>query len=266
METKLLMIHGNGGARSRFLPFLQELYQQPVAFTPVIPELPGFEGRVLPPANDYWDLFIRALQAAVEQHGASAPWVLYGHGIGGSMLLEWGRRGYGLPGDPGWQPQKVILHSCIGASLKKRLFPKLMKPMFIRRLLHRLIPWKPMQRIWERKLFQYPERIPQAVRDRFFADYQQCAAFPVFFDLIDPAWYTQAQQALKTYPFYFLWGDRERVVASRYLTLWQSDFPNSHFEVVPDWDHFPMLDDPGAFQQKIAQIVTAQGPMTIKHE
>lgn len=238
------------------MPFLQMARQSEVDYEVVLPALPGFEGRPLPPVDDYWALFLRALEQAVLDAGADAEWVLYGHGIGGSLLLEWAARDWTLAGETGWRPQAVILHSCIGASLQARWFPKLMRPLWMRRLIQRLVHTPALQPVWERRLFLQPSSIPAEQRRAFFQDYARCAAFTVLFDLITVPWYRNVQQRIGHRHFYFLWGDQERVVASRHLALWQKDFPESSFEVVPDWDHFPMLEQPGAFFSLLTERIT----------
>ncbi|HQU60364.1 MAG: alpha/beta hydrolase [Phaeodactylibacter sp.] len=251
----LLLIHGNGGARARFRPFLDLLEQKgPASLQAVVPELPGFEGRPLPPGDGSWGPFIEALQSAVYAK-KDEPWILYGHGIGGSLLLEWAARGWLLPDGSQFQPQHIILHACIGASLEHRFFPKLMKPRPVRRLMQQLIAWPALQPLWERRLFQNPANIPATLRRQFFRDYQTCAAFSVFFDLITPSWYRKVQQKVKKERFYFIWGEQERVVASKYLTYWQQGFPNATFDIIPGWDHFPMLDHPEAFYEKIISVI-----------
>ena len=253
---KVLLLHGNGGGRTRFLPFLALHEQQQSAFEVVLPELPGFDSRPIPGDQPSWEPFIAALQRAVETDQA-AEWIFYGHGIGGSLLLEWASRDWEMPDGPAVQPGKVLLHGIIGASLEHRFFPKLMRPVPVRRLMQRLIAWPPMRPVWEKRLFQQPEAIPLATRKQFFEDYARCAAFPVFFDLITPDWYRGVQQQLREAPFDFIWGEKERVVASRYLSYWKRDFPNAHFDIVPGWDHFPMLDTPPAFYDYLAQKIGA---------
>ncbi|NBC07069.1 MAG: alpha/beta fold hydrolase [Bacteroidetes bacterium] len=253
---KLLLLHGNGGGRTRFLPFLTLHEQQQAEFEIILPELPGFDGRPLPGKQPSWGPFIAALQRAVASD-PKAEWVFYGHGIGGSLLLEWASQGWNMPENRVVQPEKVLLHGIIGASLEHRFFPKLMRPMPVRQLMQRLIAWPTMRPVWEKRLFQQPGVIPLDIRKQFFRDYARCAAFPVFFDLITPDWYRRVQQQLSELPFEFIWGEEERVVASRYLTYWKRDFPSAHFDIVPGWDHFPMLDAPEAFYHYLTQKVEA---------
>lgn len=242
----LLLLHGNGGAAARFRLLLDQIGRSGVNVRPVIPELPGFEGRDLPLAEDYWAVFVEALQKTVLQQPEDS-WVFYGHGIGGSFLLEWAARNWELGNGKTAKPQQVILHGCIGASLEYRFFPKLMKPLLFRKFIHWLIyqPW--LRKRWERKLFLFPEEIPLDIRDQFFEDYRRCTAFPILFDLINAHWYRQVQQRVANQPFHFVWGQKERVVAAKHLHYWQRDFPNATFDIIPEWDHFPMLDQPQAF-------------------
>lgn len=250
MGYNILMVHGNGGAKTRFQLFKEKVDKETVSLGVYLPELPGFEGRPLPEASDYWTLFLRHLGQIVLSD-QKKPWIVYGHGIGGSILLEWAARNWILPDRSFFRPEQVILHGIIGASLEQRLFPKVMKWPPIRHLLHRLIytPW--LQPFWERRLFIDPEAIPKALRDQFFLDYRNCRAFPVFFDLITPAWYRQVQSVTAWESFHFIWGSEERVVAAKFLDYWKKDYPNATFEVVEGWDHFPMLEQPEAFYKKI---------------
>ncbi len=245
----LLLVHGNGGGNSRFARIRPQLdHSTSVAVRPVFPNLPGFEGRPLPEADDGWAPFLEALDRALPDR--SGNWVLYGHGIGGSLLLEWAARG--LP--EGLQVRQVLLHAPIGASLQYRFFPKLMRPKPIRRLLHWLIYQPALQGLWERRLFSNPEQIPREFRRQFFQDYRHCAAFEPFFDLITPEWYQSVLRRLPPdLPVYFWWGADERVVAAKHLEHWQSDFPNAPVEIIPGWDHFPMLDHPEAFANRLLQ-------------
>lgn len=251
----LLMVHGNGGANLRFEPFLHIARERGFGDWRVhLPLLPGFEGRALPEGAPGWDPFIGALRKAIA--GAEQePWVVYGHGIGGSMLLEWAARGW----EPGWEPQQVILHGCIGAGLERRLFPQLMRPPLIRNLIHRMVYEPVLQSLWEKRLFQQPEAIPVELRREFFNDYRRCAAFPVFFDLITPQWYRGVQQKLQAEPYHLIWGDKERVVAAHQVAWWQRDFPHAQVQIIPGWDHFPMLEQPESFYELLVDLLAING-------
>ncbi|MEO1448659.1 MAG: alpha/beta hydrolase [Bacteroidota bacterium] len=255
MPQHLLLLHGNGGTRTRFVPMLE---QWPALYPEVelhIPELSGFAGRPLPASGDYWSVFLQEIGKCVADVD-SIDWVLYGHGIGGSLLMEWGARGYPLPDGSRLKPRKVILHSIIGASLHKRFFPKLMRPMWIRSLMQSLITARWMQPRWEKRLFRFPDQIPSDLKRQFFADYAECEAFPVFFDMLTVPWYRSVRERHDGADWHLLWGDLERIVAAKYLDLWRADFPAATIESVPDWDHFPMLDQPMEFVQKIGNLIS----------
>ncbi|MEL6134805.1 MAG: alpha/beta fold hydrolase [Bacteroidota bacterium] len=249
--ANILMLHGNGGGKTRFLPFLK-LVAGDTTHHFVVPALSGFDGRPLPAADNYWDTFLSDLEKAL---GDEEIWIVYGHGIGGSLVMEWAARDFVLPSGRRLQPQKILLHSVIGASLHVRFFPKLMKPMGIRRMMQRLIVAPFMRSIWKRRLFLQPEHIEPEILNRFFEDYAQCAAFPIFFDLITVDWYREVREKINQLPFQFVWGGKERVVQAKHLGLWKTDFPQSTFSVVEDWDHFPMLDDPMDFQEKFLNFI-----------
>jgi len=112
-----------------------------------------------------------------------------------------------------------------------------------------------LQSYWEKKLFLHPEKIPTKLKNQFFTDYKNCEAFEVFFDLITPKWYQNTLAKINQQPFIFLWGDKERVVASKYLTYWQNDFPKASFTTISGWDHFPMFDTPIDFYDKLIDII-----------
>ena len=173
MRKNLLLIHGNGGANARFQLVLEHARSQAPDIRLHLPLLPGFEGRPLPDSSDTWALFMDALGQVV----ATAPeeeWILYGHGIGGSILLEWATRSWILPDGKTFQPKQVIMHSIIGASLQARWFPKLMKWYPLRRFIHWLIYQPVLRKRWEKRLFLNPEAIPQSLRTQFFEDYRFC--------------------------------------------------------------------------------------------
>lgn len=252
----LLLVHGNGGANARFELFRAEAQKANAPFRIHLPLLPGFEGRPLAQAGKPWSWFLDALAETVAQEWDSEPWVFYGHGIGGSMLLEWARRGWQDSHGRVFKPQKVILHGVIGASLEQRFFPKLMQPTIVRRLIKMMIASPVFRPFWEKHLFLRPKEIPNYLRRQFFEDYRRCDAFPLFFDLITPDWYRSVKQALKEEPFHFLWGSKERVVASKYLQLWQQDFPKGEFTIIEGWDHFPMLEQPTSFYEQLLKMTT----------
>lgn len=250
----VLLVHGNGGANARFQLFRQMAEQRGAAYHVHLPQLPGFEGRPLPQSGEPWSWFLDALAETVAAGGDSL-WVYYGHGIGGSVLLEWARREWTNSAGQAFKPQKVLLHGIIGASLEHRLFPKVMKPSIVRQAMKALITAPTLRPLWERKLFLDPDAIPEDLRRQFFADYGRCEAFALFFDLITPEWYREVKASIGEEAFHFIWGDKERVIASKYLAYWQNDFPQADFTIIKGWDHFPMLEQPGEFYETMTKMI-----------
>ncbi|MCI4669361.1 MAG: alpha/beta hydrolase [Bacteroidia bacterium] len=251
--SEILMLHGNGGGKTRFKPFLTHIHKREMSLSVHVPELSGFDGRPLEKSNDYWGLFIKEMGSLIDP---TKDWVLYGHGIGGSMILEWAYRDFILPDGSHFKPKKIVLHAIIGASLHKRFFPQLMKPLWIRHTMKGMISNPILRPLWVRRLFRDPSRIPSKILHRFFDDYAQSEAFSVFFDMIDVPWYNKVREKLSEEEFFFIWGERERIIKSKYLDLWKQDFPNSDFVVVPEWDHFPMLDEVEDFTEKMLNFLS----------
>jgi len=247
--ANVLILHGNGGSRTRFVPMLKQLISQHPELDLRIPKLSGFDGRPIPKKADHWSLFMTELEATISDKLAE-PWILYGHGIGGSVLLELAARDFTFPSGERLSVARTILHAPIGATLKLRKFPALMKPPIMRELGKWLLTRKMLRPIWEKRLFQAPQEIPAYLREQFFRDYTQCAAFGVFFDLITPAWYEAIRDQVSEQPFHFVWGEEERVINVGFVEHWRKDFPQSQFEIVAAWDHFPMLEQVEEFTDK----------------
>ncbi|RMG59632.1 MAG: hypothetical protein D6722_21905, partial [Bacteroidetes bacterium] len=63
--THVLILHGNGGSRTRFEPLLAHLGQWYPDIRPVIPALRGFDGRPIPESKDYWTDFLRDVERSL---------------------------------------------------------------------------------------------------------------------------------------------------------------------------------------------------------
>ncbi|MDX2287129.1 MAG: alpha/beta hydrolase [Bacteroidia bacterium] len=251
----VLILHGNGGSRTRFRLLLERLPALAPGLLPVIPELSGFDGRPLPAVPNLWDVFLHEIAGAADAAGAAQRWTWYGHGIGGSVLMELAARDFVFPDGIQRRPDRIILHGAIGAGMERRWFPGLMRPRAVRSIIQQLVASPLLRPLWVRRLFRHPERIPAQVLNQFFEDYGQCASFSAWFDLITPAWYRRVQAAAREVPFHLLWGAQERVVTAQHLPLWQADFPRASIEVVPGWDHFPMLDEADVFAAKFVSLM-----------
>lgn len=255
LRHHILLVHGNGGANTRFEYVVKPLQAAVPGLQVHLPLLPGFEGRTYPTQTDLWQPIVDVF-AEIVTPTAHEPWTLYGHGIGGSMLLEWAARGFALPNGQVFQPSQIILHAPIGASLQYRFFPKLMRPRLVRHFIHWLIyqPW--LQSYWERKLFLDPTAIPLQQRNQFFTDYRNCTAFPIMFDLITPQWYNATQAQTKQLPLTLWWGEQERVVASQFVDYWRSGYPTADITIFPEWDHFPMLEQKESFIAALTKAIS----------
>jgi pimeloyl-ACP methyl ester carboxylesterase len=235
-------VHGNGGGGFRFermRPFLPA----EIEFHPVT--LPGFGGSPRDPSLQTLRGYAQALAALCRQ--ARPPRVVLGHGIGGSILLEL------LQAEPAIA-DLAIFHAPVGASLDRRFFPRLMRPLWVREAGKRAFASPLFRPLWRRLLFRGP--VPEAYLDRFFGEYAQCAAFAQMFDLITAEWFSNLQP-VRT-PALLIWGAEERVLRSgqhrEFLRLLPGAFP----VIVPGWDHFPMIDCPEEYTR---EVVTRAGQL-----
>jgi pimeloyl-ACP methyl ester carboxylesterase len=234
----IIALHGNGGGAFRFErvhPFIPA----GIRFQPIT--LPGFAGQPADPTlrtlPDY-AAYLRRLTAAELR-----PLVLLGHGIGGSLALEFAQRfAAELDG--------LILHAPVGTRLESRLFPRLMALPGARRLGQRLFSARIARPLSKRLLFSRP--VPAVYLDRFFDEYRRCAVFGQMFDLITPAWFNSLRPI--DLPTALLWGERERVLSVTQLDDYRALLPQHLIRVISGWDHFPMIEQPEEYASEVVRL------------
>lgn len=234
----LIALHGNGGGGFRFeriRPYL------PADITLYTPTLPGFDGVPANPA--YLTLRDYATHLYHEIEPLPRPCVVLGHGIGGSILLEM------LQHYPD-AVDGVILHAPVGAKLAQRLFPRLMNLPSARRTGQRLVGAKVLRPLWTRLLFSRP--IPRDLQDTFFEAYPRSAAFGQMFDFITPDWF-QSLRPLSL-PAALVWGGKEQVLGPDQVYEFRPIMPSAIQRIVPEWGHYPMLEQPAEYATEIATL------------
>lgn len=242
--TTIVALAGNGGGAFRFdlvVPHLPAGVRLR-ALTP-----PGFAGVPRDPA-------LRTLRDyAAWLHGRlgeeARPVILLGHGIGGSIMLEYLQHYSGGPAGV----DGLILHAPVGARLDTRRFPRLMALPGARALGKALIAARPLRPLFRRRLFSRP--LPRAVTDRFFDEYRRCAAFGQMFDLITPRWFAALRPIAA--PAALLWGANERVLGPDQAGDYRALLPLSIVRIVPGWDHYPMYEQPDEYAREIAALAVA---------
>lgn len=234
----IVALHGNGGGAFRFA-LVQPFVPEHVGFHALT--LPGFANkprdRSLHTLRDY-ATYLRSEIAALPR-----PTVLLGHGIGGSIALEFIQH-YAADIDG------LILHAPVGTRLDSRFFPKLMAFPGMRTFGQHMFSSPLTRPMWKRVLFS--QQVPADFTNRFFAEYRHCAVFSQMFDLITPEWFQSLHPV--SLPSALLWGERERVLKVDHVRDYQALLPNHTVRIVPDWDHFPMIEQPNAYAQEIAQL------------
>ena len=245
----LVAVHGNGGGGFRFQRVLEHMADD-VRFEAVT--LPGFGGRPADPAlrtlTDYAD------QLWSEIGGLDGPVVVLGHGIGGSIALDMIQR---HPVDG------LIIHAPVGTRLDERLFPKLMKPAAIRRLVRWGISSRLTRPLTSRVFFS--GEVPQEYRNEFLSEYARAESFSQMFDLITSAWWETLKPV--DVPSVLLWGSEDRVLGADQVDDYRWVLPLAEIDVVPGWDHFPMVEEPAEYAAtitSIAELLLAGEPVPLR--
>lgn len=239
----LLLLHGNGGSTLRYRLCLPALGRRLRA---VAVDLPGFgASRHLPATHYSLRDFGEAVAAFSAVHFTQPP-ILLGHGIGGVVAVE------AVLADPA-AFGGLVLHAPVGARLDQRLFPKIFGFWPTNEALRRLIAAPALRRLWARRFFADPSRLPFALQAEFFAEYGRCRAFYRFFQLLDARWFAQVGRL--ALPTLVLWGARDRALGVAQLGDWVRAIPTAQSAIVPHWDHFPMLEAPDEYGQRLADLV-----------
>ncbi len=236
-EFSLIAIHGNGGGGFRFeriKPFL------PKSVNFLAPTLPGFADVKKDPNLKTLKDYAFKLREMIENE--PKPMILLGTGIGGSIALEFLQHFER-------EVQGLILHAPVGTRLNQRLFPKLMKPVFVRRFGQWLFSSTLARPLFKPLLFQSPEQIPADYLKKFFDEYRRCEAFAEMFDIINEVWFKSLRPS--NIPAVLLWGEKERVLTPDQAHDYQTLLPNSVIKLVPNWNHFPMIEQPEAFAREV---------------
>lgn len=234
----IVALHGNGGGGFRF-ERVKPYIPSEIRFEAIT--LPGFAG--LPPDPSLRTLHDYAARIKAMIASESRPLILLGHGIGGSMALEFAQT-YSTAVD------SLILHAPVGARLRSRLFPKLMALPGARRLGKWLFAASITRPLFKKLLFSQP--VPTDYLDRFFEEYRQCSVFGQMFEIITPAWFNSLQ--FIDVPTGLIWGEKERVLTVDQLNDYRTLLPRQIVRTVPDWDHFPMIEQPESYAQEIITL------------
>ncbi len=244
-ELTIIAVHGNGGGSFRF----ERLHPHvPDDVRLVAVDLPGFGGRPLPRRPATMDLLAAALLE--ELTADRAPIVVLGHGIGGSIALS-ALQGTDVAG--------LILHAPVAARLDTRWFPRLMRPAPVRAAVKWAISSLPARLLGRAVLFRGGD-VPRSYVDRFLREYRHAEAFADMFDLLSVDWFEQLDPLVT--PTTILWGDGDRVLGADQATDLLRVVPDATTETVAGWGHFPMIEQPEDYLDRIVRIareVVAQG-------
>lgn len=245
-QVTIVAAHGNGGGGLRFAAVHEHL---PADVSLRAPTLPGFPDVPADPQLTTLAAYADVLAGHVA--AAPRPRVLLGHGIGGSLALT-------ALADGGVNVDGLILHAPVGTRLDTRWLPRLMRLPGATGLLAAVLASAPARPLLRRLAFVAPVDVDSA--RRLLAGYGRCPAFGHMFDLIDADWFARLPPL--DVPAVLLWGGRERILGVDQLEDYTRLLPGADVAVVDGWDHFPMLDDPRGYADRIAglarRLVTAR--------
>lgn len=238
-ELAIIAIHGNGGGGFRFDRMHDFI---PAGVELCCPTLPGFadtpRNLSLNCLSDYADV----LNAIVENQRAKHK-ILLGHGIGGSIALDYlQRHARNVDG--------LILHAPVGALLDKRIFPRLLRLPGVALLGQRIFASPVFRTHFAKKLFV--RTVPADFQDRFFGEYRNCSVFADMFEMINKEWF-QALNPVLT-PTTLLWGPKDNVLSDNQLEAFLRLLHQPQIVRPADWAHFPMCDMPDAYTATVVQL------------
>ena len=237
-KISIIAIHGNGGGGFRF-DIAKPFFTQNINF--LNPTLPGFNSDNLQTSTLSMKQYAEWLANYLKD--IKSPCILMGHGLGGVFVLEF------LQHYPE-MVDGVILHSIVGANLNKRVFPKIMKLPLVAWLTKNIIAHPITRPIISRKFFQI--KIDTLYKKKFFDAFAKCTVFEKMFHLIDYSWFTNLKPI--PVPAVFLWGEKDWILKTHEINALQKLFPMNHKDIVPDWDHFPMIDRPESYAFKVTEL------------
>lgn len=235
----LVAVHGNGGGGLRFSAVHPHV---PGSIVLHAPTLPGFGGRPLG-AVDGVDGLAADLAATIA--ALPRPRVVLGHGIGGSVALQMVASAPDLV-------DGLILHAPVGTRLDTRWFPRVMSRPAVRQAAQSIISSRRARPLLRRLLLR---EVEPALADRVLAAYGDAEAFGAMFAWLTADWF-DALPVLDDLPTVILWGAKDRVLGADQRSDYLRLLPQAHEVTIPDWGHFPMLDRPAAYAERIALLAT----------
>ena len=106
--------------------------------------------------------------------------------------------------------------------------------------------------IISKKFFQ--TKIDADYEKIFFEAFGKCEVFESMFHQIDYPWFKKLMPIDE--PATFLWGEKDWILGPNEINELQKLFPCSSKSIIPNWDHFPMIDKPESYALEITRIAT----------
>lgn len=244
MSGTVLFLGGNGHAAARLEPARRALRARSEPFELI--DLP------YPPADSFDELLERLAESVERSGSTGSTRLIYATGIGGLVALAQRVRG-------AWLDMPLLLQGAVLWGLEQRMFPKLMRIGPAPYLLAALLRTSPIRRRFVKKHFlrEHDATFVQA----FFDGYGDAQSFASWFDWLRPELLRRLERDLAGRPDLLQdvsawWGGRDTVVGVEELHRTEAALGiRVPCTVMPDWGHYPMIDDPDGWVEELARVV-----------
>ena len=245
MSSEVVFLGGNGHASARLDPARAALREVPEAAALRLVDLEY-------PSAQSFDELLEGLAARVDELGLGGRATIYATGIGGLVALAQRARGV-------WTDVPLLLQGAVLWGLERRLFPRLMRIGPAPYALAALLKSGPIRRRFARKHFLVQH--DAEFRERFFAGYGSAESFASWFRWLRPELLRRLERDFGARPEALegvraWWGGRDTVVGVEELERTEQALGvRVPCRVVPEWGHYPMIDDPTGWVRELARDV-----------
>jgi pimeloyl-ACP methyl ester carboxylesterase len=241
----VLLLHGLGATNASLLPTLWDLARD---HRVLAPDMPGF-GDSAKPIRRYDSPFLaRWARAFMDEAGIDRADIV-GNSMGGRVAIELGLEAPDRVG-------RLVLLAPSPAFIRRRQFVRIVRLLrpelaFVR------VPMRHRSVVWGiKRMFSRPERLPDpwylAAADEFLRVFAKARARIAFFSaarqiyLEEPfgdVGFWERLPALGV-PSLFVWGERDRLVPSKFARHVERALPNATSVILEDCGHVPQYELP----------------------
>jgi pimeloyl-ACP methyl ester carboxylesterase/putative sterol carrier protein len=252
----VLLLHGLGATNASFLPTLWDLAQD---HRVLAPDLPGFGDTDKPTRRYDSAFFARWARAFLDRTGVDRADVI-GNSMGGRVAIELGMT----------MPERVrnlVLLAPSPAFIRRRQFVRIVRLLRPEMALLPL-PLRHRSVVWGiKKLFARPERLPDpwylAAADEFLRIFSRARGRIAFFSAARQIYLEEPYGDVGFWdrlpsldvPSLFVWGERDRLVPSKFARHVERALPNATSVVMEDCGHVPQFELPDDTHELVRRFI-----------